>query len=149
MQFVLYIYIYIYIYIYKSSARSITVSNTTCYCNLTFMLLVFIYICSLEWFIISRSIQFMYLMNCFRFLLVSSLLLTGHLPTLSTLLFRISLSFFSLLHWNIRWSAVCMPCWQQGINLFSAQQKMIELCGMSFRTNAIGVFKHMCALSMH
>ena len=52
----------------------------------------------------------MYLINCFRFLLVSSLFLTGHLPTLSTQFFRISLSFFSLLHWNIRRSAVCVPC---------------------------------------
>ena len=59
---------------------------------------------------LSRSIEFMYLMNCFRFPLVSSLLFTGHLPTLSTLLFRISLSFFSPLHWNIRWSTVCVPC---------------------------------------
>ena len=49
-------------------------------------------------------------MNCFKYLLVSTLLLTGQLPTLSTLVFRLSLSFFSLLHWNIRWSTVCMPC---------------------------------------
>ena len=49
-------------------------------------------------------------MNCFRFLLVSSLLLTGHLPALSTLLFRVALSFTNLSHWNIRWSTVCMPC---------------------------------------
>jgi hypothetical protein len=49
-------------------------------------------------------------MNCFRYLLVSSLLLTGQLPTLSTLVFRISLSLFSILHWNIRWSTVCVPC---------------------------------------
>jgi hypothetical protein len=69
---------------------------------------VFIYICLLEWFMFSRSIEFMYLMNCFRYLLVSSLLLTGQLPTLSTLVFRVSLSFFSLLHWNIRWSTVCV-----------------------------------------
>ena len=94
----------------KYLARSITVSNNKCSCNLTFLLLVFIYICSLELFIFSRSIVFTYPMNCFRFLAVSSLLLTGHLPTLSTLLFRISLSFSSLLHWNIRWSSVCMPC---------------------------------------
>jgi hypothetical protein len=39
---------------------------------------------------------------------ISSILLTGQLPALSTLFFRISLSFFSLLHWNIRSSAVCM-----------------------------------------
>jgi hypothetical protein len=50
----------------------------------------------------------MYLMNCFRYLLVSSLLLTGQLPTLSTLVFRVSLSFFNLLHWDIRWSTVCV-----------------------------------------
>ena len=49
-------------------------------------------------------------MNCFKYLLFGSLLLTGQLPTLGTLVFRISLSFFSLLHWNIRWSTVCMPC---------------------------------------
>jgi len=94
----------------KPSAWSITVSNTTCYLNLTFLLLVFVYICSLEWFIFSRSIQFMYLMNCFRFLSISSLLLTGQLPALCILLFRISLSFFSLLPWNIRWSTVCKSC---------------------------------------
>jgi len=67
----------------KSSACSITVSNTTCYSNLTFLLIVFIYICSLEWFIFPWFIEFMYLMNCFIFLLVSSLLLTGHLPILT------------------------------------------------------------------
>ena len=71
---------------------------------------MFIYICSLEWFIFSKSIQFMYLMNCFKYLLVSSLLLTGQLPTLSTLFFRVSLSFFTILHWYIRWSTVCMSC---------------------------------------
>jgi hypothetical protein len=42
--------------------------------------------------------------------MVSSLLLSGQLPTLNKMFFRISLSFFSLLHWNIRWSTVCMPC---------------------------------------
>ena len=52
----------------------------------------------------------MYLLNCFKYLLVSSLLLTGQLPTLSTLFFVVSLSFFSILHWNIRWSTVCMSC---------------------------------------
>jgi hypothetical protein len=94
----------------KSSACSITVSNTTCYCNHTILLLVFIYICVLEWFIFSRYIEFIQLMNCFKYLLVSSLLLTGQLPSLSTLVFRVSLSFFSLLHWNIRWFTVCMLC---------------------------------------
>jgi len=69
-----------------------TVSNTTCYCNHTILLLVFIYICSLERFIFSKSIEVMYLMNCFKYLLVSSLLLTGQLPTLSTLVFQ-SISF--------------------------------------------------------
>ena len=49
-------------------------------------------------------------MNCFKYLLVNSLLPTGQLSTLSTLVFRVSLSFFSLLNWNIRWSTVCMPC---------------------------------------
>ena len=94
----------------KPSARSITVSNTTCYCSHTTLFLVFIYIFSLEWFIFSQSLEFMYLMNCFKYLLVSSLLLTGQLPTLSTLFCRVSLSFFSILHWYIRWSTVCMPC---------------------------------------
>ena len=97
------------IFFIKSSARSVTVSNNTCCCNLTFLLFAFIHICSFVRFIFSRSFEFMYLTSCFRFPLVSSLLLTGHLPTLSTLLFRISLSFFSLLHRNIRWSTVCMP----------------------------------------
>jgi hypothetical protein len=101
---------YCFLLFIKSSACSITVSNNTCYYNLTFLFLVFIYICLLEWFIFSRSIEFMYLINCFRFLLVSSLLLTVQLPTLITLFFRISLSFCSLLHWNIRQSTVCMPC---------------------------------------
>ena len=49
-------------------------------------------------------------MNCFKYLLLSSLLLSGQLPTLSTLFFRVSPSFFSILHWNIRWCTVCMPC---------------------------------------
>jgi hypothetical protein len=94
----------------KSSSCSITVSNTTCCCNHTILLLVLFYICLLEWFNFSRSIEFMYLMNCFRYLLVSSLLLTGQLPTLSTLFFNFSLSFFSLLHWNVKCSTVCVPC---------------------------------------
>ena len=73
----------------------------------------------------------MYLMNCFRFPLVSSLLLTGHLPTLSTLLFRISVSFFSLLHWDIRWSAICMPCLlgHSGLNIFI--EVMFYFCSTS------------------
>jgi len=50
----------------------------------------------------------MYLISCFRFLLVSSLLLTGQFPISSTLFFRITVAFFSLLQWNIRWSAVCV-----------------------------------------
>ena len=103
------IYKYIFFFI-KYSVWSITVCNTTCYCNLTFLLLGFIYICSLEWFIFSRAIEFMYIMNCFRFLLVSTRLLTAQLPALSTLVFRISLRFFSLLYWNVRWSTVCLPC---------------------------------------
>jgi hypothetical protein len=94
----------------QTSARSIIVSNTTCCCNHTILLLVFIYICLLEWFNFSRSIGFTYLVNCFEYLLVSSVLLTGQLPTLSTMVFRVSLSFFSLLHWNIRRSTVCVPC---------------------------------------
>jgi hypothetical protein len=57
-----------------------------------------------------KSIEFMYLMNCFRFMLVSSFLLAGQLPSLSTLFFKVSLSFFRLFHWNIRWSTVCIPC---------------------------------------
>jgi hypothetical protein len=94
----------------KSSACSITVSNTTCCCNHTILLLVLIYICLLEWFNFSRSIEFTYLVNCFIYLLVSSRLLTGQLSTLSTLVFSFSLSFFSLLHWNIRRFTVCVPC---------------------------------------
>ena len=42
--------IFIVILFIKSSACSITVSNTTCYCNHTVLLLVFIYICSLVTF---------------------------------------------------------------------------------------------------
>jgi hypothetical protein len=94
----------------KFPACSITVSNTTYYCNHTILLLVFIYICSLEWFTFSKSIEFMYLMNCFKYLLVSSLLLTGQLPTLSTLFFRVFLSLISIFHWYNRWSTVCMSC---------------------------------------
>ena len=44
-------------------------------------------------------------MNCCKYLSVNKLLLTGQLPTLSTLVLIVSLSF-----WNIRWSTVCMPC---------------------------------------
>jgi len=65
---------------------------------LTILLLVFVYNCSLERFIFSKYMEFMYLMNCLKFLLINSLLLTGQLPFLSTLFFRISLSFFSLSH---------------------------------------------------
>src|SRR5215510_11427695 len=49
-------------------------------------------------------------MNCFKFPPVSSLLFTGNLPTLVKLLFSIAVSFFSFLHWNIKCSAVCIPC---------------------------------------
>ena len=100
---------FLYLFII-SSVCSITVSNTTCYRYHTILSLVFIYICLLEWFIFSKSIEFTYLMNSFKYLLVSSLLLTSQLPTLSTPVFRVSLSFFSLLHWNIRWTNVRMPC---------------------------------------
>jgi hypothetical protein len=93
-------------FIIKSSACSITVSNTTCYC-LTF--LVIFYSCSLQRFIFSKSIVFMYLINCFKFLWVSSLFLTDQLPSFMTLFCKISLSYFSLLHSNIKWSTVCMP----------------------------------------
>ena len=97
--------------------KNIKLHNTTCFCNHTILLLLFIYSYMFERFTFSRSIQFMYLMNCFKYLLVNSLLFTGQLPALSTLVFRISLSFCSLLHWNIRWSTVCMPCshWHSGL----------------------------------
>jgi hypothetical protein len=99
-----------FFYFIKSSACFITVSNTICCCNHTILLLVFICIYLLVWFNFSRSIDFTYLVNCFKYLLVSSLLLTGQLHTISTLVFSFSLSFFSPLHWNIRWSTVCVPC---------------------------------------
>jgi hypothetical protein len=67
---------------------------------------VFIYI----WFIFFRSIELIYLSNCFKYLSVSSLLLTGHLPTFNTLLFSCAFSFTSLSHLNVRWSTVCVPC---------------------------------------
>ena len=104
----IYVYIYIFLFIYyiSSSACSITVRNTTCYRSLPFLLIVFIYI----WFIFSRSIESIYLSNCFKYLFVSSLFFTGHLPTFNTLLFRCAVSFTSLSHWNIRWSTVCVPC---------------------------------------
>jgi hypothetical protein len=41
----LYLFLFIIYLFIKSSARSITVSNTTCCCNRTILLLVFIYIC--------------------------------------------------------------------------------------------------------
>jgi hypothetical protein len=69
-------FIIIIIIIIKSSACCITVSNTTCCCNHTNLLLVFIYVCLLEWFNFSSSIEFTYLVNCFKYLLVSSLLHT-------------------------------------------------------------------------
>jgi hypothetical protein len=106
----MYLKILLRLFFIRSSSCSITVSNTTSYCSLSFLLTVFIYICSLGWFIFSRSIQLMYLINCFSVLLVSSLLLTGHLLALFTLLFIVALSFTSLSHWNIIWSTVCMPC---------------------------------------
>ena len=86
-----YVFFYLFIFI-KSSACSITVSNTTCYHSLPFLLIVFIYIS----FNFSKSIELIYLSNCFKYLFVSSLLVTGHLPTLihcsSDVLFR-SLAF--------------------------------------------------------
>ena len=76
----LYIYFFIFFFI-TSSACSITVSNTTCYRSLPFLLIVLIYIL----FIFSRSIELIYLSNCFKYLFVSSLLLTGHLSTFNPL----------------------------------------------------------------
>jgi hypothetical protein len=98
-------FFYYYLFI-KSSACSITVSNTTCYRCLPFLLIVIIYI----WFIFSKSIELIYLSNCFKYLFVSLLLLNAHLPTFNTLLFRCVLSFTNLSHLNIRWSTVCVPC---------------------------------------
>jgi len=49
-------------------------------------------------------------MNCFRCIFVSLLLLTGQLPDFSTRFFKGPLSFFSLLHWKIKWSTDCVPC---------------------------------------
>ena len=97
-----------FFFIIKASACSITVSNTTCYHSLPFLLIVFIYIS----FNFSKTIVLIYLSNCFKYLFVSSLLVTGHLPTFNTLLFRCALSFTSLSHWNIRWSTVfvCHAC---------------------------------------
>jgi len=63
---------------------------------LTFLLLVVVYNYSLERFIFSKSIEFMYLIKCMKFLLINSLLLNGQLLFLITLFFRMSLSFFSL-----------------------------------------------------
>jgi hypothetical protein len=97
---------YMFFFLIRSSACSITVSNTTCYRCIPFLLIVIIYI----WFIFSKSIELIYLSNCFKYLFVSSLLLTGHLPTFNTLLFRCALSFTSLSHLIIRWSTVCVPC---------------------------------------
>jgi hypothetical protein len=101
--------IMIMVFFIRSSACSITESksNITCYRCLPFMLIGFIYI----WFIFSRFIELIYLINFFKYLFVSSLLLIGHLPTFNTLLFRCALSFTSLSHLNIRWSTICVPCW--------------------------------------
>ena len=63
-------------------------------------------------------------MNCFKFPPVSSLLFTGHLPTLVKLLFSIALSFFSFLHWNIKCSTVCIPC----LHEHSASPIIFSLC---------------------
>jgi hypothetical protein len=90
-----YFYFFVYLLII-SSACSITVRNTTCYRCLPFLLIVLIYI----WFIFSKSIELIYPSNCFQYLFVSSLLLTGHLPTFNTLLFRCALSFTSHSHLN-------------------------------------------------
>ena len=57
----IFVCLFIYLFI-KSSACSITVSNTTCYFNHTVLLLVFIYICLLEWFIFSK-VHWVYVSN--------------------------------------------------------------------------------------
>ena len=81
----------------------ITICNSTCYYH-TF--LFSFYICSLERFIFSKSIVLIYLINCFKYLRVISLFLTGQLPSFLTLHCNIPLSFFNLLHSNIKWSTV-------------------------------------------
>jgi hypothetical protein len=87
----------------KSSACTITTSNTTCCCNHTILLL--------EWFIFSRTIEFTYLMNCFKYLLVSSLLLTGLLRTLSTVHWSSEFLFHSLAYCTgISDGLLCVPC---------------------------------------
>jgi hypothetical protein len=110
----------------------------------------------LEWFIFSRSIEFRYLMNCFKYLLVSSLLLTGQLPTLSTLIFRVSLSFFSLLHWNIRWSILCVPCctwyWKLHVKWHCMFRSLVRIsiqCGWSPFVNVISCIGASSLLNIH
>ena len=66
-------------------ACSITISNTTC------LLLVFIYICSLKWFIISRFIEFIYLMNCVTFPFVTTLFFIEAIPLCSNIYFFIDI----------------------------------------------------------
>ena len=52
---------------------------------LTFLVLAVVYNYSLEQFIFSKSIEFMHLMRCMKFLLINSLLLNEYLPLLIVL----------------------------------------------------------------
>ena len=72
-------------------------------------------------------------MNCFRLPSISSLFFIGHLPTLIKLLFSIALSFFSLLHWNIKCSTVCIPC----LHGHSALPIMIEILFLELEIKAL------------
>ena len=96
---------YLLFFFIKSLACSITICNTTCYYTFLFSF----YICSLERFIFSQSIVLIYLINCFKYLWVSSLFLTGQLPSFLTLHCNVPISYFNLLHSNIKWSTVWMP----------------------------------------
>jgi len=63
---------------------------------LTFLFLVFVYNCSLERFIFSKYIEFTYLMNCLKFLLINLFLLNGQLPFLSSIHCSLEYLFRSL-----------------------------------------------------
>ena len=54
-------------------------------------------------------IEFLKLVNCFRYLVTNTLFFTGQLSSFEIYPIGASLSLFSLLHWYSRWSTVWLP----------------------------------------
>ena len=69
---------------------------------------------------ISKSIEFVNFMNCFRCLLIKSCLFVGQVPCFDVSLFGVSLGCCSRMQQYIRWSVVCSSLPQGHVGLSSS-----------------------------